>query len=99
MTHTPEQIEKLKRDSSDVNAPIEEMLRDEGWNDCIDHLAAKGVNFGAVPEPIEGLEEAIENAEISKISNGARAYYLPEWIDALVVAARRYAAMTKGAGE
>jgi len=35
-------LEGLKRDDKDANAHIEEMLRNEGWNSAIDHLAAQG---------------------------------------------------------
>jgi hypothetical protein len=42
MTIPKEQIEALKRDEEDYYAPIEEMLRNEGWNAAVDHLAAQG---------------------------------------------------------
>lgn len=36
-------LDDLKREEKDPNAPIEEMLRNEGWNDCIDHLHSQGL--------------------------------------------------------
>jgi hypothetical protein len=44
----PPDLESLKRDDKDANAPIEEMLRNEGWNAAIDHLAPRIVRDGYV---------------------------------------------------
>lgn len=52
--------EALKRECRDPNAPIEEMLRNEGWNSCIDYLVASGHLRDPLPK-IEGLRAALKN--------------------------------------
>lgn len=86
------------------NDPCMQCAEDSGWNNCLMTLEEKRLiaslpvdarNPLVVPEPIEGLDDAID--WYSKIDLGSLKE-IDHPMAYLIEAARRYAAMTKGAG-